>query len=383
MNLADAIQKGLVHEPEPEPEPESVEHLIVDVLGDNAIGQSAVATKKLVKEGVKQTLASRHWRLARDSLAQAGDVSKASLDLTLDAASAVENELKNEVDQLMKVRGLGSVAGLKESLTKLKGKSVTGARAGYALIPTEDLLDSFGDVEEVEDGVMSPGSAEDSEVPILGRFKSDRPVVYKSAASAADALGFSLKQVTTCCENEQFNNDFRALSGYTFKIAEEKRGTKERDPTWRVGRRKALDELENVHEINAFTTLVLSSPDDEAPSPGRLKVLVTITERTPDMGDSANTLMTPLQLPPDAPPSSALTTTAPREHSSVNVTLPGIKAGLVTPCDVIVRLYMIRAFSLTAKDAGNSSDPYVLAIIDDVDGEPQAGVTTQAISTAT
>eukprot|EP01046_Picozoa_sp_COSAG06_P067373 COSAG06_NODE_17436_length_940_cov_113.564804_1_plen_137_part_00 len=54
---------------------------------------------------------------------------------------------------------------------------------------------------------------------------------------------------------------------------EEPRGNKERDPEWRVGRRKALDELETVHEINAFNTLVLSSPDVDAPCPRKLKVL--------------------------------------------------------------------------------------------------------------
>ena len=41
----------------------------------------------------------------------------------------------------------------------------------------------------------------------------------------------------------------------------------------------------------------------------------------------------------------------------------------IVSCSVTVRLYVIRAFRLVAKDAGNSSDPFVIATID---GKPGA-----------
>lgn len=147
------------------------------------------------------------------------------------------------------------------------------------------------------------------------------------------------------------------LNRYLFKNAEEGRGKQERDPTWRVGRRKALNELELVHDIDAFATLALCSLDPDASTPGSLKVLITATERPENMGSSVNTRMLPLQsisTEPSNPPTSPVRS--------------------IRPCEVVVRLYAIRAFALRAKDAGNTSDPYVLATIDDADGDPQVGV---------
>eukprot|EP01043_Picozoa_sp_COSAG02_P057673 COSAG02_NODE_7043_length_3213_cov_1.372832_1_plen_153_part_00 len=143
---------------------------------------------------------------------------------------------------------------------------------GYSILQKDD--NSSDDSSDEGNGTNDHGAK-----PILGRYKSHKTVVYPSAAAAALALGLSAEQVAKCCENETFRSDFRANTGYTFKMAEESRGKPERDPEWRVGRRKALDELETVYKIDAFTTLVLRSPDEGASSPGCLKVRVTATER--------------------------------------------------------------------------------------------------------
>ena len=193
------------------------------------------------------------------------DLAQEGLSQTVEVAGAVETELENQADQLMRAGGLGSLQSLKDKLKP-------GAAAGYSLLAMVDDEDEAAG-EESSDGGDDDDDDDDADVPVLGRYKSDKMVVYASAAAAAEALGFSLKQVVSCCENETFCSDFHALTGYTFKIAEEPRGKKERDPEWRVGRRKALDELETVHEINAFNTLVLSSPDVDAPCPRKLKVL--------------------------------------------------------------------------------------------------------------
>ena len=52
-----------------------------------------------------------------------------------------------------------------------------------------------------------------------------------------------------------WQTDFRALSGYTFKIAEEKRGTKERDPTWggvglQLARHEMYCELQSICQLS-------------------------------------------------------------------------------------------------------------------------------------
>ena len=226
----------------------------------------------------------------------------------------------------------------------------TSAVRGYSVLQENDNLpdDSSDEGNDTNDHGAKP---------ILGRYKSQKTVVYSSAAAAALALGLSAEQVAKCCENETFRSDFRANTGYTFKAAEEPRGKPERDPEWRVGRRKALDELETVHKIDAFTSLVLRSPDEGAASPGCLKVRVTATQRLEESVLGPTTRTVPLGLP------------RTHEDTRASITKNGIQ-----PREVIVRLYAIRAFALSAKDAGNTSDPYLQATIDDADGDPQGGV---------
>lgn len=350
LHLADIIQNGRLVDSsaaenlEPEPEPE---HMAIDVLGDNALGQAAEATVEAVQAGVQQTM----------------DLAQEGLSQTFEVAGAVETELENQADQLMRAGGLGSLQSLKDKLKP-------GAAAGYSLLAMVDDEDEAAG-EESSDGGDDDDDA-DADVPVLGRYKSDKMVVYASAAAAAEALGFSLKQVVSCCENETFCSDFHARTGYTFKIAEEPRGKKERDPEWRVGRRKALDELETVHEINAFSTLVLSSPDADAPCPGKLKVLVTITERTDSMAPPQ--LHDIESVEPEPEPEYIASVSAIPSTQLMMPALVGLARHSVRPCDVIVRFYAVRAFALTAKDAGNTSDPYVMATIDDDEGEPQVGV---------
>ena len=49
-------------------------------------------------------------------------------------------------------------------------------------------------------------------------------------------------KIVSCCEGSHGR-----LGGFTFKYAEEPAGRKGNCPSYRVGRRRALDELENVY----------------------------------------------------------------------------------------------------------------------------------------
>ena len=297
---------------EPELEPASTGD---DLLGTGAevAVQALEATAQSVEAGVQETV----------NLVGLG------FSQTAQAAASVENVIEDEAKMLMQASGLGG-------LSNLKAKINSRNSGGYALLAQEDEDGTSAERTDVND---------QSDVPVLGRYKTEKSVVYPSITDAAATLGFSVAQVAKCCENATFRADFRAKTGYSFKTAEEPRGKAERDPEWRVGRRKALDELETVHEIDAFLTLVLRSPQSGASSPGLLKVRVAATER----------------------PETTETRTLPVEDTSAAISA-------IRPCDVFVRLYAIRAFALSAKDAGNSSDPYVQATIEDPDGDARVGV---------
>ena len=261
-----------------------------------------------------------------DLLGTAAEVAVQALEATAQAVEAGVQETANLVGQGFSQTG---VSNLKATINSRNS-------GGYALLAQEDEDGTSAERTDVND---------QSDVPVLGRYKTEKSVVYPSITDAAATLGFSVAQVAKCCENATFRADFRAKTGYSFKTAEEPRGKAERDPEWRVGRRKALDELETVHEIDAFLTLVLRSPQSGASSPGLLKVRVAATER----------------------PETTETRTLPFEDTSAAISA-------IRPCDVFVRLYAIRAFALSAKDAGNSSDPYVQATIEDPDGDARVGV---------
>lgn len=297
---------------EPELEPASTGD---DLLGTGAevAVQALEATAQSVEAGVQETV----------NLVGLG------FSQTAQAAASVENVIEDEAKMLMQASGLGG-------LSNLKAKINSRNSGGYALLAQEDEDGTSAERTDVND---------QSDVPVLGRYKTEKSVVYPSTTDAAATLGFSVAQVAKCCENATSRADFRAKTGYSFKTAEEPRGKAERDPEWRVGRRKALDELETVHEIDAFLTLVLRSPQSGASSPGLLKVRVAATER----------------------PETTETRTLPIEDTSAAISA-------IRPCDVFVRLYAIRAFALSAKDAGNSSDPYVQATIEDPDGDARVGV---------
>ena len=261
-----------------------------------------------------------------DLLGTAAEVAAQALEATAQAVEAGVQKTVNLVGQGFSQTG---VSNLKATINSRNS-------GGYALLAQEDEDGTSAERTDVND---------QSDVPVLGRYKTEKSVVYPSTTDAAATLGFSVAQVAKCCENATFRADFRAKTGYSFKTAEEPRGKAERDPEWRVGRRKALDELETVHEIDAFLTLVLRSPQSGASSPGLLKVRVAATER----------------------PETTETRTLPVEDTSAAISA-------IRPCDVFVRLYAIRAFALSAKDAGNSSDPYVQATIEDPDGDARVGV---------
>lgn len=95
-------------------------------------------------------------------------------------------------------------------LQQLKSKTNARGVAGYSLLPTED------DYDEARDNSTSDASDEneDTDLPVIGRYKSEQTVVYQSAAAAARTLGFSLKSVLSCCESESFRTSFRAKTGY-------------------------------------------------------------------------------------------------------------------------------------------------------------------------
>ena len=297
---------------EPEPEPASTGDDLLGTAAEVAV-QALEATAQAVEAGVQETA-----NLVGQGFSQ-----------TAQAAASVENVIEDEAKMLMQASGLGG-------LSNLKAKINLRNSGGYALLAQEDEDGTSAERTDVND---------QSDVPVLGRYKTEKSVVYPSTTDAAATLGFSVAQVAKCCENATFRADFRAKTGYSFKTAEEPRGKAERDPEWRVGRRKALDELETVHEIDAFLTLVLRSPQSGASSPGLLKVRVAATER----------------------PETTETRTLPIEDTSAAISA-------IRPCDVFVRLYAIRAFALSAKDAGNSSDPYVQATIEDPDGDARVGV---------
>eukprot|EP01044_Picomonas_judraskeda_P003108 COSAG03_NODE_247_length_10027_cov_32.921434_4_plen_616_part_00 len=261
-----------------------------------------------------------------DLLGTAAEVAAQALEATAQSVEAGVQKTVNLVGQGFSQTG---VSNLKATINSTNS-------GGYALLAQEDEDGTSAERTDVND---------QSDVPVLGRYKTEKSVVYPSTTDAAATLGFSVAQVAKCCENATSRADFRAKTGYSFKTAEEPRGKAERDPEWRVGRRKALDELETVHEIDAFLTLVLRSPQSGASSPGLLKVRVAATER----------------------PETTETRTLPIEDTSAAISA-------IRPCDVFVRLYAIRAFALSAKDAGNSSDPYVQATIEDPDGDARVGV---------
>ena len=297
---------------EPEPEPASTGDDLLGTAAEVAV-QALEATAQAVEAGVQETA-----NLVGQGFSQ-----------TAQAAASVENVIEDEAKMLMQASGLGGLSNLKATINSRNS-------GGYALLAQEDEDGTSAERTDVND---------QSDVPVLGRYKTEKSVVYPSITDAAATLGFSVAQVAKCCENATFRADFRAKTGYSFKTAEEPRGKAERDPEWRVGRRKALDELETVHEIDAFLTLVLRSPQSGASSPGLLKVRVAATER----------------------PETTETRTLPVEDTSAAISA-------IRPCDVFVRLYAIRAFALSAKDAGNSSDPYVQATIEDPDGDARVGV---------
>jgi hypothetical protein len=103
-----------------------------------------------------------------------------------------------------------------------------------------------------------------------------------------------------------------------------------------AGRRKALDELENVFpSVKSMDTLVL-------------KLIVQLTRCEDSVGGTG---LSPRSL---------------------------LSSRFASPAQVTVRLYTIRAFGLTAKDRNNTSDPFITATIDGKSGRWPHGAMLEA-----
>ena len=221
---------------------------------------------------------------------------------------------------------------------------------------------------------------------------------FASVASAARELKMPPtleKKIATCCELASEGPLEFGGAAFDFKFAEEPAGTKvEHHPAWRIGRRRALDELENVYPaIKRFSKLSLRSPKQGAAPAGKLKVMVQLTPLDDDRNDGnagggGSGARGGMALRRNqSTPIGGHGSRSSRGGSTAGVPATAVVAGAsqmlrIQSTQVYVRLYVIRGFRLVAKDAGNSSDPFVIATIDGKPGvwpkgAPLSGVVAQ------
>ena len=199
--------------------------------------------------------------------------------------------------------------------------------------------ESDGDEDDDDAPGESDAVDDDGPRPFFARRQGKAWKRFISHKTAADELKLKASQVAKCLGKKS------TAKGLDFKYAVETEGTREMDPLWRVGRRRALDELENCFPelLDTYDDLDIKGVNSNGAvaSAGTLKVWVGLS----DAG-------------------------APVPHPR--------SAAIATKIEVIVRAYIVRAFRLTALDSGNASDPYVRATIDGVGGtwpkgHPDAG----------
>ena len=176
--------------------------------------------------------------------------------------------------------------------------------------------------------------------PFFARRQGERWHRFASHKAAAEHLQMKPKEVAKCLSENY------AMKGFEFKYAVEAEGVKNLDPAWRVGRRRALDELENCYPelLDTYDDLEIKGKDSHGNvvSAGTLKVWIGLWDPA-----------------------------IPGSHHP--------QAGkLSAVVEVTVRAYIVRAFRLTAKDAGNTSDPFVKATLNGRTGSwprghPKAG----------
>ena len=132
-------------------------------------------------------------------------------------------------------------------------------------------------------------------------------------------------KIVSCCEGSHGR-----LGGFTFKYAEEPAGRKGNCPSYRVGRRRALDELENVYPaIKQFDRVVLKAPKAGGNSPGFLKVMVVVRRCDEHSHDFDRRLS--------------------RNQSVVVEAASTLAPSKIELTHVTVRLYAVRAFRLISK----------------------------------
>lgn len=222
---------------------------------------------------------------------------------------------------------------------------------------TGDLDESESEVESTDDvqGLLNESdrksakltSAADNRLrPFFAKQHGERWHRFASHEAAAEHLQIKPKEVATCLSENS------GLKGIEFKYAVEREGDKNLDPAWRVGRRRALDELESCYPelLDTYDDLDIKGKDSHGNivSAGTLKVWIGLWDPA-----------------------------IPGSHHP--------QAGkLSAVVEVTVRAYIVRAFRLTAKDAGNTSDPYVKATLDGRTGSwprghPKAGKQVEKI----
>jgi hypothetical protein len=234
-----------------------------------------------------------------------------------------------------------------------KGHAYTQLESSDESEYSEDSDESDSELESIDDEretgedssggagavVVAGASMDDGPQPFFARRQGKGWQRFISHQVAAEHLKLKASQVAKCLDKKA------SVKGFDFKYAVEAEGTKELDPVWRIGRRRALDELENCYPelLDTYDDLDIRGADSRGTtaSAGTLKVWIGLSEPT-----------------------------APVPHPQATV--------IATKIEVTVRAYIVRAFRLTAKDAGNSSDPYVKATIDGVTGSwpkghPNAG----------
>ena len=152
---------------------------------------------------------------------------------------------------------------------------------------------------------------DDGPQPFFARRQGKGWQRFISRQVAAEHLKLKASQVAKCLDKKA------SVKGFDFKYAVEAEGTKELDPVWRIGRRRALDELENCYPelLDTYDDLDIRGADSRGTtaSAGTLKVWIGLSEPT-----------------------------APVPHPQATV--------IATKIEVTVRAYIVRAFRLTAKE---------------------------------
>ncbi len=192
----------------------------------------------------------------------------------------------------------------------------------------ESTSDVQGLLNKSDSMSVNTESANDKELrPFFAKRQGKRWERFVSRQAAAKHLKIKPRQVAKCLSTQS------PMKGFDFKYALEPEGVKKLDPAWRIGRRRALDELEKCYPelLDTYDDLDIKAEDSRGnvASAGTLKVWIGIWD-----------------------PAS------PGSHHP-------LAAKMSTVVEVTVRAYIVRALRLTAKDAGNTSDPYAKVTLDD------------------